>query len=107
MSALPKKIYLNYVDENAEVKTWSEEPVSFYGKMKNREYTDLSQVWHDASEEPQGDYTIYCEDQAIYFWVTNRRVVEMSATNWKDYVRILGVGKWAYCTELAPKGGVR
>ena len=29
MSALPKKIYLNYVDENDEVKTWSEEPMSF------------------------------------------------------------------------------
>ena len=31
-----KKIYLNNVDE-----------------MQNREYIDLSQVWHDANEEPE------------------------------------------------------
>ena len=42
---IPKKIYLNYVDESDPDKTWSEEPVSVCDcKMKNREYTDLSQV---------------------------------------------------------------
>lgn len=50
---LPKKIYLNYVDEADEDKTWSEEPVSVYDcKMQNREYTDLSQLWHLPSELP-------------------------------------------------------
>lgn len=56
---IPKKIYLNYVDENDEVKTWSEEPISVYDcKMQNREYTDLSQVWHDTSEELKEDMDI-------------------------------------------------
>ena len=49
---LPKKIYLNYVNEDDVDKTWSEEPVSASDcEMNNREYTDLSQVWHDPSEE--------------------------------------------------------
>lgn len=51
---LPKKIYLNYVDENDKDKTWSEEPISVYDcKMQNREYTDLSQLWHLPNERPK------------------------------------------------------
>ena len=41
---LPKKIYLNYVDDDDEYKTWSEDPVYVHCDMQNREYTDLSQV---------------------------------------------------------------
>ena len=51
---IPKKIYLNYVNEDDENKTWSETPVDVSDcEMQNREYTDISQVWHDASEEPE------------------------------------------------------
>ena len=50
---LPKKIYLNYVDEDDEEKTWCVDPVYVHCDMQNREYTDLSQVWHNAKEEPE------------------------------------------------------
>ena len=51
---LPKKIYLNYVNENDVDKTWSEEPISASDcEMNNREYTDLSQVWHDRYDFPK------------------------------------------------------
>ena len=70
---IPKKIYLNYVDESDPDKTWSEEPISVCDcKMQNREYTDLSQIWHDESEEPKDDlgkddlFIIY-QDYLLYY----------------------------------------
>lgn len=45
----PKKIYLNYDGE----EMWSGESASVTDcDFQSREYTDLSQVWHPASEEP-------------------------------------------------------
>ena len=60
---LPKKIYLNYVDEDDEEKTWCVDPVYVEDcEMQNREYTDLSQVWHNIYEIPvnkkQVDYIL-------------------------------------------------
>ena len=60
---IPKKIYLNYVNEDDEYKTWSEDPVYVYCDMQNREYTDLSQVWHPAEEEPESGRWILYERQ--------------------------------------------
>ena len=56
---LPKKIYLNFVDEDDEKKTWCVDPVYVEDcEMQNREYTDLSQVWHNAKEEPEKSKSI-------------------------------------------------
>ena len=94
---IPKKIYLNYVDESDPDKTWSEEPVSVCDcKMKNREYTDLSQVWHDASEIPE-EFPILCldkfEDMLIY------------EDGYPECVEFNDISKWAYVKDLLPKGG--
>ena len=108
---LPKKIYLNYVDEADENKTWSEEPISVYDcKMQNREYADLSQVWHDASEEP------LLEDKEIIF-LTEQNIAYISVRfksgtfsymledfYWERYVNLLKISKWAYISDLLPKG---
>ena len=96
---LPKKIYLNYVNENDVDKTWSEEPISASDcEMNNREYTDLSQVWHDASESPK-----------IY-----RYILVLSPNDRTDYCRTTPYTiyryfwkfalKWAYIDDLLPKG---
>ena len=105
---LPKKIYLNYVDENDEDKTWSEEPVSVYDcKMQNREYTDLSQVWHDASEEPKKGEDIIALDidgisvSGIYKDYIGKGIYRYHCflCEWDAVVR------WAYTKDLLPKGG--
>lgn len=101
---LPKKIYLNYVDENDEETTWSEEPVSVYDcKMKNREYTDLSQVLHDASEEPQGLYDIICKGSFVNLWMTDWQIVRDRFGGWEKYHNTIGVHKWAYIEDLLPE----
>ena len=49
---IPKKIYLNYVDEDDEEKTWCVDPVYVEDcEMQNREYTDLSQIGRASCRE--------------------------------------------------------
>ena len=97
---IPKKIYLNYVDESDPDKTWSEEPVLVCDcKMKNREYTDLSQIWHDASEEPRCDELLLGEDTdgfSIYRWCGQEDKLEA-------FVNKTGLSRGAYIEELLPK----
>ena len=98
---LPKKIYLNYIEEADQDKTWSEEPVSVYDcKMYNREYTDLSQVWHDANEEPRTkEWLLVQFDEydydTMYFYIGI----------WCDLCKTYNVVRWAYIKDLLPKGG--
>ena len=108
---LPKKIYLNYVDENDDEKTWSEEPVSVTDcDLHNREYTDLSQVWHDASEEPQESEAKILYHMAdgpgvfrVTYGVTTLHTVIAVRHSWQNWARINGLCKWAYIADLLPK----
>jgi hypothetical protein len=98
---LPKKIYLNYVDENDKDKTWSEEPISVYDcKMQNREYTDLSQLWHDVSEEPKIGSNIVAIDKGGEWW----DIQPYEGNN--DGYGLRGWSyfkQWAYISDLLPK----
>ena len=94
---IPNKIYLNYVDENDADKTWSEEPISVSDcEMKNREYTDLSQVWHYASDIPNDDSLIIYE--SVYGDILLKRFTNRASA-------MANVLRWAYVNDLLPKGG--
>lgn len=94
---LPKKIYLNYVDEDDEEKTWCVDPVYVEDcDMQNREYTDLSQVWHDSSEIPQHDALILF--QSIYGDILLIRFQDRQSS-------MTTIHRWAYVDDLLPKGG--
>lgn len=118
---MPKKIYLNYVDEDDEEKTWCVDPVYVEDcEMQNREYTDLSQLWHDAEEDPKelsqvvvidkqgesfsGLYWPYNEEgyttrhPGIY-WYRDGRLIGARWLDWDS------VAHWAYIDDLLPKGG--
>lgn len=99
---LPKKIYLNYIDEDDEYKTWSEDPVYVHCDMQNREYTDLSQVWHDAKEKPEkGKLIIGIDDNnALAYKWENQNVGD-----WLYLAECFGLIRWAYIEDLLPKGG--
>ena len=99
---LPKKIYLNYTNEDDEYKTWSEDPVYVHCDMQNREYTDLSQVWHDAKEEPEkGKLMIGIDEDgvSVYTWVGQ------DICGWLSFAECNGLIRWAYIEDLLPKGG--
>ena len=99
---IPKKIYLNYVDEDDEYKTWSEDPVYVYCDMQNREYTDLSQVWHDAKEEPKKGKLILGEYQGGIYQTYLCGYVDCE---WSSYVKVFSLIRWAYVNDLLSKGG--
>ena len=100
---IPKKIYLNYVDEDDEEKTWCVDPVYVEDcEMQNREYTDLSQVWHDAEEEPEKGKLMIGVDEdgvSIYKWV------DQDEDGWFSFAKGCGLTRWAYVDDLLPKGG--
>lgn len=105
---IPKKIYLNYIDEDDDEKTWSEEPVGVADcDLQSREYTDLSQVWHPASEEPQGnEWDILCN--GLGWMLADQWVVKVGfGTEWAEFVKYHDITSWAYLSDLLPKGGER
>ena len=100
---LPKKIYLNYVDEDDEEKTWCVDPVYVEDcEMQNREYTDLSQVWHKAKEESEKGRSIISIGEtgvSAYKWVDEWRC------DWVDFAEWSELFRWAYVDDLLPKRG--
>ena len=111
---LPKKIYLNYVDKKDDDITLSDNPIGVSDcNMQNREYTDLSQVWHDASEEPRMNYkniiyqTNYCSlfNVHIAFVPTCLRSGKITSYSWNEFVKDVNMRRWAYTDDLLPKGG--
>ena len=64
-------------------------------------------LWHDASEEPQGDnYKILCVDDFDLFWVESRVNALWKLwkhNNWKEYAKVECVKMWAYIDDLLPK----
>ena len=67
-------------------------------------WADPKNIWHDASEEPNGDkWEILCVDEFDLFWVVRRANVLGLYINWDDYTVIEGVKMWAYISDLLPK----
>ena len=61
-------------------------------------------VWHDASEEPQGDnYKILCVDDFDLFWVESGVNALWKHNKWNEYTEIECVKMWAYIDDLLPK----
>ena len=104
---IPKKIYLNYVNEDDDEKTWSEEPVSVNDcDMQNREYTDLSQVWHHHSIVPtERKNIIYITTFDEIYIETIPRCLggKLTDNSWNDFAMRECVIGWAYIDDLMPK----
>lgn len=59
-------------------------------------------VWHDASEEPEGyNRAILCRDTKGNCWVENMFLLHIT---WNEFIRVEMVDKWAYIKDLLPKG---
>ena len=99
----PRKIYLN--GEELEDFLTGEKMVSCEEPFDdlNVEYTDLSQIWHDASEEPQGLYDIICKGSFLNLWMTDWQIVRDRFGGWEKYHNTIGVHKWAFIDDLLPE----
>lgn len=65
-----------------------------YGKP----YVDLSQIWHDASDEPEENVDLVCDDDCVDFLL----IFWQKILPWKDYAKMHGITKWAYVRDLLP-----
>lgn len=100
----PKKIHvltrdLEIIDaEMPLTRAW----VSLNPHKDRTEYTDLSQVWHDAKEEPEkGKLIIGIDDNdALAYKRENQNVGD-----WLYLAECFGIIRWAYIDDLLPKGG--
>ena len=67
---------------------------------------NLESFWHDAYEEPQGEYKIICQDEFEHVWLTDwREVVKQHASGWEEYASCECIVHWAYVSDITPKGG--
>lgn len=63
-------------------------------------------VWHQATEEPAGrHWIILCQDERNGCWVDNRVDAMLLHNTWNEYAAIECIIRWAYISDLLPKGG--
>lgn len=71
-----------------------------------KDVVNLNDIWHDASEEPEGkNWEILLENKSGYYWVTSRGSVSVFYGNWQKFIEDNTLTRWAYVSELLPKGG--
>ena len=46
-------------------------------------------MWHDASEEPQGTYSVLCDGLDDTQWIINSNYIDIAYANWKDYTEYI------------------
>lgn len=101
---IPKKLYVRELDidifnEEAEAtRSW----VANRPNTGRREYTDLSQVWHEAKEEPKKGECILGEYQGGIYQTYLYGYVDCE---WSSYAKVFSLIRWAYVNDLLPKGG--
>lgn len=104
----PKKIYLR--ENELEDQFMCERMVSCDASIGscNVEYTDVSQVWHDASEEPENGSNIIAIDKDGLWW----DIQPYHSSDYDKYglegwpcckICYNNIQKWAYISDLLPK----
>ena len=72
-----------------------------------QDVVNLNDLWHDAIEEPQGEYDIVCQDTLENVWLTHSIEVMTYHQSWENFVMCEFIVRWAYVKDLFPKGGER
>lgn len=104
---IPKKIYLR--ENELEEQFMCERMVSCDASIGscNVEYTDISQVWHDESEEPEIGFNIVFVDKYGHWWdiqpYNDGNYDWNGLKGWACCVNINHIQKWAYISDLLPK----
>ena len=71
-------------------------------KNPDKDVVSLNWVWHDASDIPQCEYDIICQDTLGDVWVNKRRAYE---TGWEERAIRESIVRWVYVSDILPKGG--
>ena len=100
---IPKRIYLRKAEFD-DLFT-SERMVACYEPYSdiNVEFTNLSAIWHSASEEPELDQWFLAQigDNAFDTFV----MAMDNNKEWRNWCKGINIKRWAYISDLLPKGG--
>ena len=109
----PKIEILQYQTDDVlhDIDVVNRNVIKYYASLKRLEdekidaAQNLENLWHDACEEPQGEYKIICQDEFEHVWLTDwREVVKQHASGWEEYAACECIVRWAYVSDLLPKG---
>lgn len=104
----PKKVYLNH-EEDDKIGTLcsslsAEKPVNSADyHFEQREYVDLSQVWHDAEERPRVPNGYRWVRILVHGKATAETVSYGDGWKWRNLCEEYMLLKWAYVSDLLPK----
>lgn len=101
---IPKKIHVltRYVESLDAETQLTRALICINPHEKSTEYTDLSQVWHEAKEEPEKGKLMIGIDKdgvSVYTWVGQ------DICGWLSFAEYNVLIIWAYVDDLLPKGG--
>ena len=96
---------VSYLAEIVHVDKFSTHPNTSIGDVVNvdRNLVDLSKIWHDASEKPYRHKPILI--QCGYPLHTYEATALTEDVIWGDFVVLNAIYRWAYVSDLLPKGG--
>lgn len=109
----PKIEILQYQTDDVlhDIDVVNRNVIKYYASLKRLEdekidaAQNLESLWHDAYEEPQGEYEIICQDEFEHVWLTDwREVVKQHASGWEEYAACECIVHWAYVSDITPKG---
>lgn len=67
---------------------------------------NLNDIWHPADKQPVGKgWKILIEDKSGCYWVEGKCSVYSFYDSWQNYVENFELTRWAYISDLLPKGG--
>lgn len=81
---------------------------NYYGLLRRTEdekidaEPNLERLWHDSNEEPK-KYPILCKDEKNRVWIDHN--LKDYIESWDIYVEFCEIVRWAYISDLLPKGG--
>ena len=89
-----------YFETNIE-KRWYE--IGYINGLRDADAEpNLESLWHDASEEPQEDGWILVQFSTdVYDTLALPRDIDV----WYDFIKMRNFARWAYISDLLPKGG--
>ena len=64
---------------------------------------DLSEVWHDITEEPDRTKDILIDSYTVGYYVPT--TISFDEEKWSHCISNYAIKRWAYIDDLLPKGG--
>lgn len=72
----------------------------------DRNLVDMSKIWHDASEKPEDDCKqILYQEKIGTYGIIVKHDWDLVNISWEDFSSANLMSRWAYISDLLPKGG--